>query len=41
VRRYDVATRAYDVFVPAGGPLGQSWYLTFGQTDPSTLNYVE
>ncbi len=39
VRRYDVATHAYTVFVAAGGPLGQGWYLTFGQTDPAALAY--
>jgi glucose/arabinose dehydrogenase len=39
VRRYDVATKTYSVFVAAGGALGQGWYLTFGQTDPGTLAY--
>jgi hypothetical protein len=39
VRRYDVATHGYTVFVAAGGPLGQGWYLTFGQTDAATLAY--
>jgi hypothetical protein len=42
VRRYNVATKAFDVFVPAavkGGPLGQPWYPTFGKTNPSTLAY--
>lgn len=42
VRRYDVETKTYDVFVPsaaAGGPLGIPLYLTFGDTDPATLAY--
>jgi hypothetical protein len=40
VRRYNVVTKKLiDVFVPAGGPLGQPWYLTFGETNPSTLSY--
>jgi hypothetical protein len=32
----------YQAFVPArasGGPIGQAWYLTFGNTDPDTLDY--
>jgi hypothetical protein len=41
VRRYDVTSGAYDVFIPAGPSLGQPWYLTFGQTDPATLSYAE
>jgi sugar lactone lactonase YvrE len=43
VRRYDVSTGTFDVFVPAnatGGPLGMPWYLTFGNTDPGTLAYA-
>jgi hypothetical protein len=43
VRRYDVSTGTFDVFVSPnalGGPLGQPWYLTFGHTDPATLAYV-
>src|SRR5262249_18850917 len=35
VRRYDLGTDAYDVFIPPvadGGPLGEPWYLTFGST---------
>lgn len=39
VRRYDVHTKAFTDFVAPGGPLGQGWYLTFGQTDPATLAY--
>jgi hypothetical protein len=42
VRRYDVSTGTFDVFVPpnaSGGPLGMPWYLTFGDTDPATLAY--
>jgi hypothetical protein len=44
VRRYDVSTKAFDVFVPPSsqrGPLRFPWYLTFGQTDPGTLVYDE
>ncbi|MBZ5559302.1 MAG: DUF3455 domain-containing protein [Acidobacteriia bacterium] len=44
VRRYDVTTKEFDVFVPPrpqGGPLGAPWYLTFGKTDPATLAYGE
>ena len=42
VRRYNVKSKKYDVFVPACGAgsqclLEQPWYLTFGQTDPATL----
>ncbi|WP_462408542.1 hypothetical protein [Neobacillus sp. Marseille-QA0830] len=43
VRRYDVTTKKYTVFVRPGlegGPLGQPWYLTFGRTDPRTLEYL-
>lgn len=42
VRSYDVQTKDIETFVqPASmnGPLGSPWYLTFGQTNPSTLNY--
>jgi hypothetical protein len=44
VRRYDVTTKQFDVFVlpsAQGGPLGAPWYLTFGKTDPATLAYGE
>ena len=44
VRRYDVVSETYDIFVPAkgnGGPLGAPMYLTFGNTDPATLVYVD
>src|SRR5262249_11055723 len=42
VRRYDVSTGRFDVFVPSianGGPLGQPWYLPFRDTDPATLAF--
>ena len=44
IRRYDVTSKTYSNFVPPaaqGGPLGDGWYLTFGQTAPDTLEYVE
>lgn len=44
VRRYDVRTGTYDVFVKAsaqGGPLGSPWFLTFRKTDPATLAYID
>lgn len=43
IRRYNVVTKEFINFVrpaAAGGPLGQGWYLTFGQTDPATLAYL-
>lgn len=42
VRRYDVKTKAFtNLVAPAsqGGPLGQGWYLTFGNTSTTTLAY--
>jgi DNA-binding beta-propeller fold protein YncE len=45
VRRYNVgvgtcdASFPYDSFVAAGGDLKVPWYLTFGNTDPGTLQY--
>ncbi len=39
VRRYNVRTKAFGVFVPTGGPLQSPGYLTFGETDPRTLEY--
>ncbi|MEH7115355.1 hypothetical protein V7124_23805 [Neobacillus niacini] len=43
VRIYDVQTKPFDfdVFIPAGGPLGFPQYLTFGKTNPGTLAYEE
>ncbi|SER91408.1 hypothetical protein [Psychrobacillus sp. OK032] len=38
VRRYDVESGSFDVFVPPG-ILGAPWYLTFGNTDSATLAY--
>lgn len=38
VRRYDVTTKNFDVFIPAG-TLFQPWYLTFEKTNPATLAY--
>jgi hypothetical protein len=47
VRRYNVSnlnTISFDIFVPSSSkqnsPLGSSWYLTFGNTNPATLNYT-
>jgi hypothetical protein len=41
VRAYDVGTGTFDTLVPAGGQLFSPLFLTFGQTDPTTLEYVE
>ena len=46
VRRYNVNDLDhiwYDIFVPSGlikNPGASWWYLTFGNTDPATLNYT-
>jgi glucose/arabinose dehydrogenase len=43
VRRYDVTSNKFDVFVPpnaTGGALITPFYLTFGNTDSATLDYV-
>ncbi len=40
VRRYDIGSGSFDVFVPPG-ILGFPLYLTFGNTDPATLDYQE
>lgn len=39
VRRYDVGTGTFDVFVPAGGVLGQPWYLPYVKTDAGPRTY--
>jgi DNA-binding beta-propeller fold protein YncE len=42
VRRYNVHTKSFTPFVKSAGtgqPLGSPFYLTFGNTDPSTLAY--
>jgi DNA-binding beta-propeller fold protein YncE len=41
VRIYDVQSKTFDVFIPAGGPLGFPEFLTFGKTNPGTLAYEE
>jgi DNA-binding beta-propeller fold protein YncE len=45
VRRYDINNLpSFDNFVPPiaqGGSLGSPWYLTFGATDPATLDYLQ
>jgi hypothetical protein len=38
IRKYDVGTKEFDVFVPVG-TLASPQYLTFGRTDPATLAY--
>lgn len=39
VRRYNVETKAFWTFVPAGRGLGRPWYLSFARTNPATLAY--
>lgn len=42
VRSYNVKNKTYKVIIPAfinNGPLEYPWYLTFGKTDPRTLEY--
>ncbi len=39
VRRYDVDTKQFDVFVPAGPPKTGGTLLLFENTDPATLAY--
>lgn len=44
VRRYNVNKKTFDVLVPSvanGGVLGTPTYLTFGHTDPRTLEYED
>ena len=42
VRRYDVDEGTYDELISfASGELLAPVYMTFGKTDPSTLNYIE
>ena len=46
VRRYNVgfgcdATSPYEVFVSSGGSWTEPWFMTFGNTDPKTLEYRE
>ena len=41
IRRYDVATRQFEVFVAAGTSLASPYYLTFEKTNPGTLTYCE
>lgn len=39
VRRYNVITKGYWTFVPAGKGLTTPYYLSFGKTNPATLDY--
>ncbi len=40
IRRYDLTTGDFQTFVAADGTLVTPWYLTFGNTDPTTLSYI-
>ena len=40
VRRYNVTDGSYDNFIKPGGELQWPWFLTFGNTDPKTLDYI-
>ena len=40
VRRYDVVSKSFDVFV-AIGLLGRPYYLSFGRTDTASLAYPD
>ncbi len=42
IRRYNTRTKSFSLLVPSaanGGALQIPWYLTFGDTDPRTLEY--
>ncbi len=39
VRAYDVSDGSHEVIIP-NSHMGQPWFLTFGNTDPATLDYV-
>lgn len=41
IRRYDVTTKTFSNLVNAGGSLLTPWYLTFGNTSPTTLAYTD
>jgi hypothetical protein len=38
VRRYDIDTKSFEVFLPAGS-LVSPWFLSFGRTNSATLAY--
>lgn len=40
VRKYNVATKVFSNFIPAGGQLINPWYMSFGLTDPESLEYL-